>query len=179
VAAIAFSGLPVGLPLRSKLLTILAVGEDFDLLKTRADVLRKTGANVLCSSAAAALKFIAEWEFDLVALCHSVRQRDAERITDAAHDRGAKTLVLLLVSDGVREQEYDGISPDASSFVEPNCLIRSAAELLSREDRQRPTKTPQEEKIISSSVKKRPASYPAEVASRRALIANFENRHAG
>ena len=161
------------------MLTILAVGEDFDLLKTRADVLRKTGANVLCCCAASALKFIAEWEFDLVALCHSVRQRDAEQITEAAHDRGSKTLVLLLVSDHVREQEYEGISLDAKSFVEPNCLIRSAAELLSRQGRQRPVeKTLQEKKIIPALVKKRPASYPAEVASRRALIANFENRHA-
>lgn len=161
------------------MLTILAVGEDFDLLRTRAEVLRKTGANVLCSSGATALKFIAEWEFDLVVLGHSVRQQDAERISEAAHRQGSKTLVLLLVSDRMREHEYDGINLDARSFVEPNCLIRSAVELLEQQQARHPQGAGLMTQSNSSLAKKKPASYPADISVRRALIQEFENRKAG
>lgn len=161
------------------MLTILAVGEDFDLLKTRADVLRKTGANVLCSSEAAALKFITEWEFDLVVLGHSVRKEVAQRITDAAHRQGSKTLVLLLVSDRVREQQYDGITLDGRSFVESDCLIRSAVDLLGRQGRRSAAEMPSERRSVSPPARKRPASYPADIANRRALIEHFEKNRAG
>lgn len=160
------------------MLTILAVGEDADLLGTRANVLCKTGANVLCSTGAAALKYIAEWEFDLVVLCHSVRQHDVEQITEAAHRRGAKTLVLLMVSGGMREPEFAGVNFDARSFVEPDCLIRSAVELLSRHQGHSPMEVRQEKSKVTISPKKRPANYPAEIKARKALIANLENRRA-
>jgi CheY-like chemotaxis protein len=164
------------------LLTILAVGEDIHLLRTRADVLRKTGANVLCSSGGAALKFIAEWEFDLIVLGHSVRHHDAKQITDAAHRPGSKTLVLLLISDRAREHKYDGIHFDGRSFVEPDCLIRSVSELLGRYEDRRLTGMPRRKTIISSSsssARKKPASFPADIAARRALLEQFENRRAG
>jgi CheY-like chemotaxis protein len=160
------------------MLTILAVGEDFDLLGTRAEVLRKTGANVVCSTGAAALKFIAEWEFDLVVLGHSVRQQDAERISAAAHHQGSKTLVLLLVSDPIREREYDNIDLDAKSFVDPDYLLRSAVTLLGRQ-KVRPYDAAPRTQTISSPAQKKPASYPADISVRRALIKQFENSRAG
>jgi DNA-binding response OmpR family regulator len=152
-------------------LTILSVGEDFDLLRTRAEVLRKPGANVLCSTGAAALKFIAEWDFDLIILCHSVRRWDAIRITEAAHRRGSKALVSLLVSDPVEEQEFDGISFDAKTFVEPACLIRSTAELLNRQAPHDPVEMPRDGKIKLHLGRKMPTNYPADIAARRALKA--------
>lgn len=158
---------------------ILAVGEDFDLLKTRADVLRKTGANVLCSSGAAAVKFITEWEFDLIVLGHSVRQQDVLRITEAAHREGAKTLVLLLVANRLLEQEYDGIKLDGRSVVEPDCLIRSALDLLGRQGSRPPEETPSEKLIFSPFARKKPASHPADIEARRRLIAHFESHKAG
>ena len=75
------------------MMTILTIGEDSLLLKTRAEVLSKSGSNVVCSNSASALKFIEEWEFDLVVLCHSVGRAEAMQITDAAHHQGSKTLV--------------------------------------------------------------------------------------
>ena len=163
----------------SKLLTILAVGEDADLLRTRAAVLQKTGANVLCSSGASALKFIAEWEFDLVVLGHSVRPQDAKQITEAVHQQGSKTLVLLLVSDETQEQTYEGIALDGRSFVDPACLIRSASQLLGRQ--QSPHLPGKELKMPSgfSMAKKKPASVPADISARRAQMTRFENRKAG
>jgi DNA-binding NtrC family response regulator len=170
------------------LLTILAVGEDTGLLKTRAEVLRKTGANVLCSSGAAALKYITEWEFDLIVLGHSVSQMNAERISEAAHRKGSKTLVMLLVSDRVGEQEYDGISLDGRSFVEPDCLIRSASDLLARKTTRVPVEMSSVSRIkfplagrkpANLLVRKKPESYPADIAARRALLEPIEHRKAG
>lgn len=161
------------------MLTILAVGEDFDLLRTRAEVLRKTGANVLCSTGAAALKFIAEWEFDLVVLGHSVQQKDAERISEAAHQRGSKTLVLLLVSDRMQEHEYDGINLDAKSFADPDCLIRSATSLLELQQSRRQSEAARIAALTKPVLKKKPASYPADISVRRALMKQFENSKAG
>jgi CheY-like chemotaxis protein len=161
------------------MLTILAVGEDFDLLRTRAEILSKTGANVLCSSGVAALKFIAEWEFDLIVLGHSVRQQHAKQITEAAHRRGSKTLVLLLVLDESQEHAYDGINLDGRSFVEPGCLIRSASQLLERQQGPRPSGVTLKMSTNSLAAKKRPASYPADISVRRAQITQFENRRAG
>jgi DNA-binding NtrC family response regulator len=160
------------------MITILAVGEDFDLLGTRAEVLRKTGANVLCSSGAAALKFIAEWEFDLIVLGHSVRQQDAERISAAAHRHGSKTLVLLLVSDQMREREYDGIDLDAKSFADPDCLIRSAVTLFGQQQVRLRDAAPRTQ-TSSSPAKKKPASLPADISVRRALVREFEHSKAG
>lgn len=103
------------------------------LYNRRSIVLGKTGANIVGSRGAGALKFIAEWNFNVIVLCHSVRPEDARKITDAAHSDGSKTLVLLLVSEAVREQSYDGISFDARSFVQQDCLVRSTTDLLNRQ----------------------------------------------
>ncbi|WP_348270088.1 hypothetical protein P8936_06730 [Edaphobacter paludis] len=163
------------------MLTILAVGEDTGLLKTRAEVLRKTGANVLCCSGEAALKYINEWEFDLIVLGHTVRRHHVEQISEAAHRHGAKTLVLLLISDKVREQEPKGHNIDAKSFAEPGCLVRSASDLLARQVGRRPVQTSAFKPIASSVTlaSKKPASQPADIAARRALIGSFERRRAG
>jgi hypothetical protein len=161
------------------LLTILAVGEDFDLLRTRAEILSKTGANVLCSTGAAALKFIAEWEFDLVVLGHSVSQQNAQRISEAAHRKGSKTLVLLLVLDRLQEQAYDGINLDARSFVEPGCLIRNTFALLERQ--RSPHSPPSALKVPANQflAKKKPETYPADISVRRAQISQFKDRKVG
>ena len=160
-------------------MTILAVGEDFDLLKTRAEILSKTGANVLCSSGAAALKFIAEWEFDLVVLGHTIRQQDAKQITDAAHRQGSKTLVMMLVSEETEMQTFEGIPLDGRSFADPACLIRSASQLLERRQSRHPSEPALKMPVNSSLAKKKPASYPADISVRRAQIAQFQNRRAG
>lgn len=172
---------------RATLLTILAVGEDFELLKTRAEVLRKTGANVLCSCGAAALKFMTEWEFDLVVLGHSVRPLDAKRITEAAHRPGSKTQVLLLVPEGVREREFDVVHADARSLVTPDALVQNASALLARKQRPRSAPhiplaartLPVRRTDSQSPPRKKPESFPADIAARRALIAHYENRKAG
>jgi CheY-like chemotaxis protein len=160
------------------MVTILSVGEDFDLLKTCAEVLRGTGANVVCSSGTTALKFIAEWEFDLIVLCHSVCRSDALPITESAHARGSKTLVLSLVSETAEEQQDAGVDYDAKAFGEPDCLIRSISELLNRQ-KFGPAKTFADGQSRSNQRRKRPESCPADIAARRALLIRFGHLRAG
>lgn len=159
--------------------TILAVGEDFNLMKTRAEVLRKTGSNVLCCTGGAALKFMAEWEFDLIILCHSVQHADAVQITDAAHGPGSKTKVLQLVSHRLWKQQRAGIKVDAITFVEPDCLVRSVTELLNRRIKHLPVEMPRTAQMKLQPVRKRPQSCPADIAARRTLIAHPESHRTG
>ena len=161
------------------MLTILAVGEDFDLLKTRAEILRRTGANVLCSSGAAAMKFIDEWEFDVIVLGHSVGEQDAIRITEATHWPGSKTLVLLLVAGETQEPAFEGLNVDSRSFVEPACLLRSVAQLLERQQGPRPSEAVFKRPTNSPLFKKKPASLPADITLRQRQITQLQGRRAG
>jgi DNA-binding NtrC family response regulator len=151
------------------MLTLLAVGEDFDLLKTRAEVLRRTGANVVCCDAASALKLIDEWEFDLVVLCHSVGQLGALHITESAHLRSSKTLVLRLIANETLAQAFNEKIYDAVSDVEPSRLLQMSADLLTRPPRPKG-------QTSARTQKKKPANYPADIAARQMLI---EHRRTG
>jgi CheY-like chemotaxis protein len=166
-------------PQEDSMLTLLAVGEDFELLKTRAEVLRKTGANVLCSTGAAALKFIAERNFDLIVLCHSVRQRDAMQITEAVRSSGSKALVLSLVSDKQSEQHQTGGNFDAVASVEPEYLVGRTVELLDRQAKRGVQKMLQPGRMGWYPGRKRPSCWPADIEARRTLAEHFEGRKAG
>jgi CheY-like chemotaxis protein len=151
------------------LLTILAIGEDPNLLKTRAEVLRKTGANVVCSRGANALTFMGKWEFDLIVLCHSIEARRANEIAKTAHKHGSRTLVMLLVSDAASEKKYDGIEVDAGISVEPDVLVHSTTEMLKKRTKPGLVRLP----VNRSKPPKRkmPASCPADIAEQRVLRA--------
>jgi len=159
--------------------TILAVGEDFELLKTRAEVLRETGATVFCSNSRAALKFIDEWEFDLIVLCHSLRESDAAMITEAAHRGGSKTLVLLVISDSLDDRRWAELNSDAESLVEPGCLVGSANKLLKRQVKASVPEVAGTEPANRGRGRKRPQSFPAETAARKAYSARFGRLRAG
>lgn len=115
------------------MLTILSVGEDSHLLRTRAEVLRRTGADVLSSTGAAADRFILQWEFDVIVLCHSMQERDVKRIAQAAQARSAKTRILLISPDGFSTVEIANIVRVAATF-DPGGLLRSVSELLNPEN---------------------------------------------
>ena len=159
------------------MLTILAVGEDVHLLRSRAAILRKTGGTVVCCSAAESFQLIAEQEFGLIVLCHSVHPADAARITDAAHRPGAQTMVLLLVADRLVEREYSGIQFDSRAFVEPACLLRASTELL-RRHRGSSTGVTADEGNMAQSGRKKLGNYPSEIAMRR-MRAGLVHRRAG
>jgi DNA-binding NarL/FixJ family response regulator len=112
--------------------TILLVGEDAMLLQTRAAVLAKTGAEVVCCAPNAALTMQADRECDLVVLCHSVAEALSLALAETIHARWPKTKVLQVVS----RREWDSVDAkaavDAISSAEPERLIQQTTKLLKR-----------------------------------------------
>jgi hypothetical protein len=154
------------------MLTILSVGEDLSLLRTRAELLRKTGANVLSSTGLAADRFIAEWEFDAIVLCHSVRDEDARRIAKAARGRSVLTRILLLSPD--RPPAVETADAVLNAAFDPGGLLRSVTQLLNARK-----SGPVDRPAQFDPGKKRPSSYPADIRAREAIVARFERRRAG
>jgi hypothetical protein len=67
---------------------------------------------------------------NLVVLCHSLTEQEAEAIADDVHASYPKTKVLLVVSHVVEEKHYQGARFDGTSLSEPSRLIQRATELL-------------------------------------------------
>src|ERR1700733_1233627 len=109
---------------------ILLAGQDPRLLKTRAAVLKKTGAEVVFCNASEALKVVASKTFDLVVLCHSVPAGEAEMTADSSRKRSDKTRVLLVISGAWPESLGDAAKFDAVTLPDPARLIAQAVELL-------------------------------------------------
>lgn len=109
---------------------ILLVGQDFRLLATRAAVLAKTDASVVCCNALEAMKILENESFELIVLCHSLAEKQASEITDAVHHRWPKTRILMVVSNIAQERLYRGVEFDATSSPDPNRLVHRTAELL-------------------------------------------------
>jgi CheY-like chemotaxis protein len=110
--------------------TILLVGQDSRLLSTRAAVLKKTGAEVFCCGTSEALKFVELEPVDLIVLCHSLFEADAERVVERAQRRSPKPKVMFVVSDVDQEKQYGDTRSDAKILPDPKGLIERAVELL-------------------------------------------------
>lgn len=109
---------------------ILLVGQDVSLLETRAEVLKKTGADVVYCIGSKVLDVLASELPNLVVLCHSLTEQEAEAIADKVHACSPKTRVLLVVSQVFEEKQYLGAKFDATSLPGPLRLIQRAGELL-------------------------------------------------
>ncbi len=109
---------------------ILLAGQDVRLLETRAAVLRKTGAEVVYCEGSQVCNIVVSEMPDLVVLCHSLSEVEAEAIADKVHECCPKTRVLLVVSQMADERENGDAKFDATSLSEPKRLITRAAELL-------------------------------------------------
>ncbi len=112
--------------------SILCIGEDVELLKSRKDLLRTTGSEVQCSRSDESLATLEQRQFDLVVVCHSVRCGEAEQIYEAAHRNNEATVVLRLLPFWVGDQSNFKNSFDAVANVEPAALVRTADSLLHR-----------------------------------------------
>src|ERR1700733_2235083 len=109
---------------------ILLTGQDSRLLCTRAEVLKKTGATVMCCRGSEALKFVESETLDLVVLCHSMEEEEAEFIAEKVHRSPQRPRVLLVISDLSREKSYRAAKFDATCLPDPVDLIAHATELL-------------------------------------------------
>jgi DNA-binding response OmpR family regulator len=109
---------------------ILLAGNDVRLLETRAAVLKKTGAEVVYCTGFHVLDVIVSETPDLVVLCHSLGRGEAEALSDKIHACWPKTRVLLVVSQGFEEKQYQDARFDATILPDPVRLIKRATELL-------------------------------------------------
>jgi DNA-binding response OmpR family regulator len=109
---------------------ILLAGQDVRLLETRAAVLKKTGADVVYCSGSQVFNTALSEMPDLVVLCHSLAEIEAETIADKVHTCWPKTRVLLVVSQVIEERQYQDAKFDATSLPQPSGLIKRATELL-------------------------------------------------
>jgi hypothetical protein len=114
------------------MLKIVLVGQDIRLLETRAEVLRKTGADVVYCVGCQALNIVASEMPNLLVLCHSIVPEEAEAIADRVRTHYPKTRVLLVLSPMTAEgpYPYQDAKFDAKSLAEPAQLVERATELL-------------------------------------------------
>jgi hypothetical protein len=115
---------------RNAMPKILLAGHDVPLLETRAAVLKKTAAEVVYCVGPCLLDVIVYEKPDLVVLCHSLGRVEAEALSDKIHACYPKTKVLLVVSQGFEEKQYQNAKFDATILPDPVRLIERATELL-------------------------------------------------
>ena len=128
----------------ARLPTILCLGEDPDLLGTRAMLLERLGAEVKrATSIAEALEEVARENFDLIVLCHSLKQSDAVAICDAIRERKSPSLILKINKSSGFEEERAHLLCDAIVDAHPATLTECAKELLLR--KRASTKLPRSE----------------------------------
>jgi DNA-binding NtrC family response regulator len=108
---------------------ILLAGHDVRLLETGAAVLKKTGAEVLYCTGSYVLDVLVSEKPDLVVLCHSLGRGEAEALADKIRGCCPKTRVLMVVSQGSEEKQYQDAKFDAMILPEPVRLIKRATEL--------------------------------------------------
>lgn len=124
--------------------SILCLGEDPDLLRTRAMVLKRLGAEVKSTtSIKEALEYVAGENFNLIVLCHSLKQSDAVAISSATCEQNPPPLILQITKSFDYEEERAQIWCDAVVDTDPASLTDRAKELLLR--RSQPAKPPRAE----------------------------------
>jgi hypothetical protein len=109
---------------------IVLAGQDLHLLETRAEVLKRTGAEVLCCTGRMALNVVTTRKPDLLVLCHTLAHEEAEAIAERVYVCSPRTRVLLVVSQVVADRPYEDAKFDATSLPEPARLVARTTELL-------------------------------------------------
>ncbi|NYF52628.1 hypothetical protein [Tunturiibacter gelidoferens] len=109
---------------------ILLVGQDVRLLGTRAAVLRKTRAQVNYCLGSQAVGRVKSERPDLVVLCHSLLEGEAESIADDIRKCCKTTKVLMVLSEAGTEFPLQDGKFDAICLSRPDRLIACAKGLL-------------------------------------------------
>jgi hypothetical protein len=109
---------------------IVLAGQDLHLLETRAEVLKRTGADVVYCAMSKALDVVRREMPDLLVLCHTLAHAEAEAIAARVHECCPRTRFLLVVSQVIADESYPDGMFDATSVTEPARLIARVTELL-------------------------------------------------
>lgn len=110
--------------------TIMLIGLDQSLLRTRAAVLARTGCRTVCASVANALPIQEQCRADLVVICHTVPEGLSIALVNALHDRWQGTRVLLVLEPDESMMRTSMSLADGVSSTAPERLLRHSAELL-------------------------------------------------
>jgi hypothetical protein len=111
---------------------IVLAGRDTRLLNTRAAVLRKVSGDVTCCAGSHALETVKKEMPDLVVLCHSLAEGEAESIADEVRECCKETKVLFVESELGSEFCHENTKFDATCVSKPDQLITRASELLNK-----------------------------------------------
>jgi|SRR5271170_3743249 len=109
---------------------ILLAGQDVSLLGTRAAVLAKTGCDVISCIGSQTVKTVESERPDLVVLCHSLLEGEAESLADEIRKCCRTTKVLLVLSGLGSDFPLQGTKFDAMCLPNPERLIARVSELL-------------------------------------------------
>jgi DNA-binding response OmpR family regulator len=106
---------------------ILLVGEDFQLLSTRAAILSKLSDKVTCCNSSEFLEHIKDRDFALVVLCHSVRAEVGCEVVKETRRRWPKARVLQVA---LGNDQSLACVVDAVTTTEPKKLWEHVSKLL-------------------------------------------------
>jgi DNA-binding response OmpR family regulator len=112
--------------------TILLVGADEMLLKTRAAVLSRTDSEVVTTDAQSALAIQEARKCELVVLCHSMDPEICAKLAELIRARWPHTRILQVISDRVWGGGQASAAVDAITFPDPDVLLGKTTELLQR-----------------------------------------------
>jgi CheY-like chemotaxis protein len=109
--------------------TILAIGQDEELLYTRSAVLRKCNAGVITARPSEAMEILKAGCFDLVVLCHTLSTEDMKKLVLLAHQQASDVQVLevLRASEPNWERAHSGA--DDMSPSNPASLVAKVIEM--------------------------------------------------
>jgi hypothetical protein len=111
------------------MLAILLIGEDLRLLATRAAVLRKVDAEVDLGRPAEFTTRMRARRYDLLVLCHTLQEKDAEAITSQVQQSWPEVRILQIVREQWMEAPVRrGVTSLSTS--DPKRLVERARELL-------------------------------------------------
>jgi DNA-binding NtrC family response regulator len=109
---------------------ILAIGEDFALLATRAAVLARTDASVTCCNSAEFATQLDRERFDLVILCYSLADSVRQAISADVHHRWPQARLLLVTAEPFPVSFSTSDVDAVTASMQPAQLIRAATSLL-------------------------------------------------
>jgi hypothetical protein len=109
---------------------ILAVGEDFALLATRAALLAKTNASVTCCNSVEFATELNRDRFDLVILCYSLGESVRQTISVDVHLRWPKARVLQITADPFPIPPLGDQVDAVTGSMQPAQFVRAAMLLL-------------------------------------------------
>jgi hypothetical protein len=113
--------------------TILAVGQDENLLHITAEMLRKCAgkAEVVAAKATEAMALLKAQLFDLVVLCHPLRMEELIPIVTLAHNQGVEVKLLKIARPSEAAADYESIAADEIVFADAKTFMEKVEKMLS------------------------------------------------